>query len=65
MLHILRTDLLKEQDTDTQLTKDVKCCIVEDISKQYTESKLAKDEILQVASFLDPHFKTKYLEQSS
>ena len=40
MLHILKTDLLKEKDTDTSLTKDIKKCSVEDIAKRYTESKL-------------------------
>ena len=65
MLHILKTDLLKEEDTDTPLTKDIKHRIVEDITKRYTESKLAENVIvlLQVASFLDPRFKTKYLEE--
>ena len=65
MLHILKANLLKEKDTDTPLTKDNKKCIVEDITKQYTESKLAEDVIvmLQIASFLDPRFKAKYLEQ--
>ena len=64
MLHILETDLLKQQETDTQLTKDIKHRIVEDIEKRYTESKLAEDVLLmlQVASFLDPRFKTKYME---
>lgn len=67
MLHILKTDLLKEKDTDTPLTKDIKHRIVEDITKRYSESKLTEDVIsmLQMASFLDPRFKTKYLEQLS
>ena len=61
MLHILETDLLKVQETDTQLTKDIKHRIVADIKSRYTELKLAENIILmlQVASFLDPHFKTK------
>ena len=65
MLHILKTDLLKEKDTDTPLTKDIKKRIVEDITNRYTESKLAEDVIvmLRIASFLDPRFKAKYLEQ--
>ena len=64
MLHILETDLLKVQETDTQLTKDIKHRIVADIKSRYTESKLAENVILmlQVASFLDPRFKTKYME---
>ena len=47
------------------LTKDIKKRIVEDITNQYTESKLAEDVIvmLRIASFLDPRFKAKYLEQ--
>ena len=64
MLHILETDLLKVQEADTQLTKDIKHRIVADIKSRYTESKLEENVILmlQVASFLDPHFKTKYME---
>ena len=64
MLHILKTDLLKEKDTDAPLTKDIKKCIVEDITNRSTESKLAEDVIvmLRIASFLDPRFKAKYLE---
>ena len=64
MLHILETDLLKVQETDTQLTKDIQHRIVADIKSRYTESKLAENVILmlQVASFLDPRFKTKYME---
>ena len=59
MLHILKTDLLKEKDTDTPLTKDIKKRIVEDITNRYTESKLAEDVIvmLRIASFLDPVLK--------
>lgn len=64
MLHILETDLLKVQEIDTQLTKDIKHRIVADIKLRYTESKLAENVILmlQVASFMDPRFKTKYME---
>ena len=59
MLHILKTDLLKEKDTDTPHTKDIKKHIVEDITNQYIESKLAEDVILmlRIASFLDPILK--------
>ena len=66
MLHILETDLLK-QETDTHLTKVIEHCVVEDIGKQYTESELAEDVLLmlRVASFLDPHFKTKYVYATS
>lgn len=65
ILCILETDLLKEQDTDAPLTKDIKHRIIEDITKRYTEAKLGDKviEILRVASFLDPRFKMKYLEQ--
>ena len=46
MLYILEADLLNQQETDIQLKKEIKHCIVEDIGKQYTESKLAEDVIL-------------------
>ena len=64
MLHILETDLLKVQEADTQLTKDIKHCIIADIQLRYTQSKLPENVILmlQVASFLDSRFKTKYME---
>ena len=65
MLHILKTDLLKEKDRDTPLTKDMKKHIVEDITNRYIKSKLAEDVILmlRIASLLDPCFKANYLKQ--
>ena len=64
MLHTLETDLLKVQEADTQLTKDIKHRIIADIQLRYTQSKLTENVILllQVASFLDPQFITKYME---
>ena len=64
MLHILETDSLKVQEADTQLTKDIKHRIIADNQLRYTQSKLTENVILmvQVASFLDPRFKTKYIE---
>ena len=62
MLHILDTDLLKEDITDTELTKDIKHRVVEDIKGHYSKLDDTVNQILQVATYLDPRFKVKYFE---
>ena len=49
-------------DTDTQLTKDIKQRVKSDLGNRYS-SDLEVVDILNTASFLDPHFKTKNMEQ--
>ena len=62
MLYLLESDLLKEGAEDTVLTRDIKHRIVDDIKDHYSRLNDTVNEILQVATFLDPRFKVKYFE---
>ncbi len=63
LLYLIKNDLLKQKDSDSTLTSDIKERVILDISKRYTVSQLSDQSILvlKLASFLDPRFKTKYL----
>ena len=54
--------MLKEGAEDTVLTRYIKHRIVEDIKGRYSRLNDTVNEILQVATFLDPCFKVKYFE---
>ena len=60
-MHLIDTKLLKEMDEDSQLTKDIKHRIKQDLQTHYTEIKLGVEvmDILKVASVLDTRFKMK------
>lgn len=62
LVHLIENDLLKEKDSDSSLTSDIKQRVILDISKRYTVSQLGEQSamVLKLASFLDPRFKTKY-----
>ena len=62
MLYLLETDLLKEGAEDTELARDIKHHTVDDIKGRYSRLNDTVNEILQVATFLDPRFKLKYFE---
>ena len=63
IVHLIDTKLLKEMDEDSQLTKDIKHRIKQDLQTRYTEIKLGVEvmDIVKVASVLDPRFKMKYV----
>ena len=63
MLNLIDDNLLKEEDSDTRLTNDIKQCIKLDLGRQYADSEEIV-EILKVATFLDPRFKTKYIKDT-
>lgn len=52
MLHILESDLLKEDITDTELTKDIKRHVVEDIKGRYSNLDDTVNQILQIRSYI-------------
>ena len=58
MLQLIKTNLLKEEEEDTQLTKDIKDCIITDLESRYCDHDDVM-EILQFATFLDARFKSK------
>ena len=57
MLKLIDDKLLMEEDSDTQITKDIKWRIKHDLHSRYTDSENVM-EILKVATF-HPHFKTQ------
>ena len=62
IVNLIDNNLSREKDTDTQLTKDIKQRIRQDITHRYTHTSVGDAlEILKVAMFLDPRFKTKYI----
>lgn len=59
VLHLFRTELLNPSDDDTQLTKDIKTMVMEYLNEKYDDEMT--DELLDMASLLDPRFKTQYI----
>lgn len=64
MIHLIVSKLLKPSESDTQLTNDLRERIKQDLTTRYVnmEADPIVCEILKVSSFLDPRFKTKYVE---
>ena len=58
MVKLIDEKLLKEKDSDTQLTKDI---IKHDLLRRYPDSEQVTD-ILKISTFLDSHFKTNYVK---
>jgi hypothetical protein len=64
IVHLINNKFLKEADDDTKLTADLKESIKNDLNLHYSQDKLGEELIilLQMAMFLDPRFKTKYID---
>ena len=60
ILHNLRSRILAEQQDDSALTKDIKRSILVDLEACYCDPKT--NELLSIATFLDPRFKMQYAE---
>lgn len=62
MLQLIESSILKEEEEDTNLTKEIKRRIIFDLKGRYPEfpDSDAVLEILQLATFLDPRFKTNF-----
>lgn len=58
MVHLIENNILKEDNNDTQLTKDIKVRIITDLKRRYPSSNEVS-EILNIATYLDPRFKSK------
>ena len=56
VLHILKTNVLAECSDDTPLTSDIKKSILQYINQKYEPDNIKT--LLNLASFLDPHFCT-------
>ena len=59
LLSVMSTKSLALEDDDTPLTKAQNTEIIKDMQRRYSGSKIV--ELLDVASFLDPRFKTQYI----
>ena len=62
VLHILKNEVLKESENDTQLTKDIKGRILTSMEDKYSDPDVSG--LLNVACYLDPHFITEYISSS-
>lgn len=60
VLHLFRTEVLKPSDDDTQLTKDIKTMVMEYLNEKYDDQRT--DDLLDMASLVDPRFKTQYIK---
>uniref|UniRef100_A0A1X7VK73 HAT C-terminal dimerisation domain-containing protein n=1 Tax=Amphimedon queenslandica TaxID=400682 RepID=A0A1X7VK73_AMPQE len=62
-LHLIDKKFLKKESIDTQLTHDIKKHIRDDLNERYSNRGKDIKVILKTAMFLDPQFKTKYLNE--
>ena len=61
VLSLFNSSILAEEETDTQLTKDVKGNILAYLNDKYSDQ--VTGDLLDLASLLDPRFRTKYMEK--
>ena len=59
VLHIFKTDVLKESSDDTELTSDIKRGILEYMNSKYEPDNVK--QLLNLSSFLDPRFCSTYI----
>lgn len=58
-LHLFNNQILEVQEEDTDLAKSIKLKIVDYLNDKYSDT--ATQELLDMASALDPKFKLKYV----
>lgn len=61
VLSLFNTSILAEEKSDTQLTKDVKRNILAYLNEKYSDQ--VTDDLLDIASLLDPRFRTNYMDK--
>lgn len=59
VLHLLRSSLLKVNEADTQLTKELKTKIMIYLNEKYADPDT--DDLLDMATFVVPRFKGQYI----
>lgn len=59
ILHLLKTSVLVEKEDDTDLTKSIKVKILDYMNTKYDDP--GTQELLDIASFMDPRFKVTYI----
>lgn len=60
-LHLLKTSVLVEKEDDTDLTKSIKVKILDYMNTKYDDP--GTQELLDIASFMDPRFKVTYISR--
>ncbi|KAL6485907.1 hypothetical protein MHYP_G00052990 [Metynnis hypsauchen] len=59
VLNLLATSVLAQDQDDTDLTRSIKTKVLTYLNNKYSDPSI--QELLDVASFLDPRFKTQYI----
>uniref|UniRef100_A0A3Q1FIH6 Phosphorylase b kinase regulatory subunit n=1 Tax=Acanthochromis polyacanthus TaxID=80966 RepID=A0A3Q1FIH6_9TELE len=62
VLHLFRTSLLQPQEEDVALTATIKRNIMSYLDKKYSDPE--NDELLDMASLMDPRFRSTYIDPS-
>ena len=60
VLQLFNTEVLKPGEVDTELTKAIKTTITTYLNEKYDDD--ATDDLLNMASLVDPRFKTHYIQ---
>ncbi|RXN36491.1 zinc finger BED domain-containing 1-like protein [Labeo rohita] len=63
VLHLFNTTILAEEDDNTELARDVKRNILAYLNEKYSDAHT--DDLLDIASFLDPRFGTTYTKKEN
>lgn len=58
VLHLFQTSLLAHQEDDSPLTQSIKASILDYLREKYSDP--STDDLLDMASLVDPRFKTTY-----
>lgn len=61
ILHLFSSKLLQEKDEDSDLTKTIKKSVLDYLTTKYSDPDVV--ELINMASFLDPRFRTQHLSQ--
>lgn len=61
VLHLLKVNILSLNDEDTELTKTMKTTILAYLTDKYQDP--TTDDLLDMASLVDPRFKTQYIDK--
>ena len=63
IIHLIETKVLKENSEDKTLTNDIRSAIKSDLLTRNTSDQVVN--LLEICSFVDPRFKTKYVRNES
>ena len=63
MLQHIFEDVLKSEENDTTLTKDMRKIIKDDLEVHYSSASGEINLVMNIANFVDPRFKEDYLSE--